>query len=154
MSTKTGGIVALFAALLMACGSATPAPSVPTPAQARAEARGAVETAEAAWLLAANACVDAAALSGKPQLATDCGTVLLPARDALIAAAGDVDAWEVGAGLPTPAAAVACELAAVSVALEAVSGLGVKLPSVVTDSQTLAASLVCPAVDAGKDGAK
>lgn len=151
------GVSAVLAIVFVAgCGSATPAAL--TPDQARAQARGAVETEESAWLLAAQACVDAAELQaaalGTPEvelpILTQCRAVLGPAKAQMVAAAQAVDAWQADAGQTGVANTVACELQQVSKALAAVSSLGLALPSTVKDAQTLADSLVCAGADGGK----
>ena len=131
---------AVICLAILGCAALPPA----TSAQARATARGAVETAESAWSLAAQACVDSSVIDAT--LPAKCSAVLLPARTALIAAAGAVDAWDSDTGTNL----VACELQKVSTLLSAVGALGVKLPTAVVDAQTLAANLTCsvPVVDA------
>lgn len=89
----------LLALLLLAtaCGGATSNPATP-----RAVARASVDLAKDAWVMLANACVDAVQTTGDPSLVDSCGKPLEAAHDLIISAATAVDTnWNTSA---------ACEL--------------------------------------------
>lgn len=86
--------VALLACL--ACGAASPTASAPK--NVRADARAAVDVAKDAWVVTANACLDAAQLTGDTSLKDKCGKPLEAAHDLIVAAADAVDTqWTDGA---------------------------------------------------------
>lgn len=139
---------AFLCVFLWGCGLTPPA------IDARALARGAVETSAEAWMVAAQACeTDVEEGRNDTALQAKCVGALGPARSALIAAASAIDAAESDGG-GAPLTEVACDLQVVSAALDEVTSFGVALPPSVSDAQKLVAALSCPVQqDAGKDGA-
>jgi hypothetical protein len=76
------------------CGGAPSAPATP-----RSAARAAVDVAKDAWVLVANACVDAAQVTNSKALLHKCAAPLTAARVLLLVAADAVDgAWTAQAG--------------------------------------------------------
>src|ERR1700682_4263861 len=114
------------------CGGASSVPGTP-----RSASRAAVDVAKDAWVLAANACVDAAQATNSKALLKKCAGPLTDARVLLMAAADAVD------GTWTPQAG--CDvLNAVMLVAKAVGGLGVygqDILPVVTDSVALATGI-------------
>lgn len=127
--------------------------------QARAVARGVVETAESAWLAMANACVDYAEnADGGPNEATlqTCAQPLTTARDGLILAGSLVDTW--GAADQKQFACVIQDvLVDMADAQTTLKDAKVSLPQVVADVFELSSLLngpTCVTTDGGVDGGK
>lgn len=82
-----------LALLVAGCGGATPSPQT-----VRAKARASVDLAKDAWVLMANACVDAVTTTGDATLAAKCGKPLEVAHDLIVSAAVAVDTnWNTSA---------------------------------------------------------
>ena len=143
---------AVLALALIGCGASnTPASS--TANSARANARGAVETAETAWILAAQTCKDVATATQDQALIDTCKSTLLPAHDDLVSAAAAVDAWGPDAGTSPEQVAclVASAMSAVAQTSSALASASNTLAPVVADAVQLVA-LLPGAGSCAKDG--
>jgi len=138
----------LLLALMFCVNACTPA-KAPTAAQARQDARAAVVTVEAAWMMAAQTCVDVAATEapGPGQALLDqCAAVLDPLRYGLLAADDTINAWTDA----TSNAPLACRLHQIAVQLVDVTKILGAPPAVKTaaeDAVTVASVLegsACP----------
>lgn len=145
MSTPRFLIPALL--FCMACGAASPTASAPK--NVRADARAAVDVAKDAWVVTANACLDAAQLTGDTSLKEKCGVPLEAAHDLIIAAADAVDTqWTDGA---------ACSLARATLLIQSVvpalGAPGADVAAVTNDAAAVAQRYVTAAcvMDAGAD---
>lgn len=143
---------ALLVLTLVGCGaSSTPAASAAN--AARANARGAVETATSAWVLAAQTCHDVAVATQDQALLDTCKATLVPAKDDLVSAAAAVDAWGPDAGTSPEQVAclVASAMSGVSKTSSALASASAQLAPVVADAVQLIA-LLPGAGSCAKDG--
>ncbi len=151
--TRFARILGLFLILggcsVVGCGGSNGAP----PVSPTAAARGAVDVAKDAWVVAATACTDAAEESGDDLIRQKCADVLIPARTLIIAAAQAVDTqWS-----PKAACDLAQGVALVAKSLEALPlNFSADIKTVIDDAATLAVAAVgsasCSASDAGVGG--
>ena len=124
----------LFLSLLLLCGlSAGCIPSVQGPAiDARALARGTVTALAEAWTVSVDVCL---AVEKTPH---QCAKILLPAHDALIAAASAVDTWDAAAKKNLPCLIFSI-VQDINVAESLAADAGVHVPQAVDDALKLAA---------------
>lgn len=87
MKYAKAALVGLYALIfvVLGCGGTQVAVSKP-------EVRAAIDVAKDAWVLTAQSCVDAAAVTGNTTIAPACRAVLDPAHDLILAAAKAYDA--------------------------------------------------------------
>lgn len=141
------GIAMLVGAVAMCTAGCSQAnsPSV----DARALARGTVETLETAWLDAANACV----ATGDPATAKKCEAFLDPARNALVVAADAVNSWTAAdqSNFPCLLAQVIRGLSDTSTLLSGLKVLSDQLSNEIQDGLNLASAFLpqCVAADGG-----
>lgn len=149
---RVAGVLFLVASMLtgaaVGCASSSaPAKSVST-ASTQALARGALETVEHVWMDAAQGCVDAAAAGGGDTLLKKCESVMVPARDSLVAAATSLDAWT-----DASKGEVACFLSDAMASVVQVStllGPTAKEQALINDAIELAKDMGCQRPDGGK----
>lgn len=127
--------------------SCTPAKSPDT--QARAIARGTVETLETVWDTAATACMAVANAKEDQAIANSCKEYLAPARTAIVAAADAVDVWDDAAQGNFPCL-IASAIDGVNQGLGVAEQVGFKPPQVVLDGRVLANQYVPLCQDGGK----
>lgn len=129
-------LLAVVLALSCALFACTPASS---PIDARGLARGAVVTMTDAWNVASTICLDQEVVGKLPD--GTCAKNLLPARDAILAAADAVDTWDAAAQ-----GNFACLIFAAFKDVDAtrvlLTDLGVQVPQLVTDGLALAKAFV------------
>lgn len=122
-----------------ACDACTPAasPNQAADTQARALARGTVETLETVWMTAAKMCMAVAESEQSQQIADDCKNYLTPARESIVASADAVDVWDAAAQSNFPCL-IAAAIDGVDQGLAVATQAGLTLPQVVKDGQVLA----------------
>lgn len=145
---KLVALVALCLGLAGCSGGGATQPTV----DPRAVARGTVETLESAWMVTAKSCMAVAGATDNQTTADDCKTYLVPARDAIVAAANAVDAWTAADQGNFP-----CLIKSAVDGLQnakAIATLAGPLPQLVNDGFALANMYTpqCVAQDAGKAG--
>lgn len=131
--------VVMIAAALAGCHANSPS------IDPRALARGAVSTLEDAWIVAAQSCVE----SSDTTVVSACKVGLLPARQALLAAASAVDGWTDADQKNFPCLMADAE-AGLKETVQVLGAFGVQLPQVVSDAFALAGAFTPQCVrDAG-----
>lgn len=121
-----------------------------SPAQVRADARAVVSLAQDAWIATGQVCVNLAVANSDQGLLDKCKSILLPARDSLIAAEAALDAWS-AADQGNIACLVSKAVAGIAAGEQAVKDAGGQLPQLVDDAIQAAVALAaqCQVMDGG-----